>query len=221
MKFCKITRTPYWVPKYSEEVIAVGDGSFEIDFDEDNVSNTDGFSRPFYDVNGSTIIYLNARTAFECTPVGHGLYIPFAENDSFNESFEDHMIDSVTGNPESKAKKRRKKDSDWCESEDEYTGGLSAKKKKTQYGVRKSKVKDPTLHLTMRERSEAKNLSEEKIALILKCCDICNPNNQEYQNVITQIPTPKTFDYGAYIFDSYGVYNMLSFTYYVYSIYYT
>ena len=147
-----------------------------------------------------TIIYLNARTAFECTPVGHGLYIPFAENDSFNESFEDHMIDSVTGNPESKAKKRRKKDSDWCESEDEYTGGLSAKKKKTQYGVRKSKVKDPTLHLTMRERSEAKNLSEEKIALILKCCDICNPNNQEYQNVIPQIPTPKTFDYGAYVF---------------------
>ena len=56
LKFCKITRTPYWVPKYSEEVVAVGDGSFEIDFDENNISNTDDFSRPFYDVKGSTNI---------------------------------------------------------------------------------------------------------------------------------------------------------------------
>ena len=122
-------------------------------------------------------------------------YIPFEENDLVNESFENHMIDPVTGQPEQKLKKRKKKDADWCESEDEYTGGLSAKKKK-----RTTKVKDPKLHLTIRERGEAKNLSEEKIALILKCCDICNPNNQEYQNVIPQIPTPKTFDYGAYVF---------------------
>ena len=122
-------------------------------------------------------------------------YIPFEENGSVHESFEDHMIEPVTGHQEPKPKKRKKKDADWCESEDEYTGGLSVKKKK-----RTSKVKDPKLHLTIRERGEAKNLSEEKIALILKCCDICNPNNQEYQNVITEIPTPKTFDYGAYVF---------------------
>ena len=128
------------------------------------------------------------------------LCIPIKENDLFNESFEDNIFDPVTANSEPKARKRKKKDADWCESEDEYTGGLSAKKKKTQYVVRASKLKDPKLHFTMRERSEAKNLSEEKIALILKCCDICNPNNQEYQNVISQIPTPKTFDYGAYIF---------------------
>ena len=42
------------------------------------------------------------------------------------------------------------------------------------------------------------NESEEEIASILKCCDICAPNNQEYQNAISQIPTPKTFDHGSY-----------------------
>ena len=50
LKFCKITKTPYWMPN-DTEIIAVGDCSFEMDLYEDRCSNDD-FSRPFYDVKG-------------------------------------------------------------------------------------------------------------------------------------------------------------------------
>ena len=45
-------------------------------------------------------------------------------------------------------------------------------------------------------------VSDEEIALVLKCCEICTPNNQEYQNVISQLPTAKMFDHSKFM-DSY------------------
>ena len=86
------------------------------------------------------------------------MFIPVKESDPLDDSLEvledQLLLDPVTGNPEPKVNKRKKKDADWCESEDEYTGGLSTKKKR-----KTSRLKDPKLHLTMRERCEVKKLS--------------------------------------------------------------
>ena len=50
-------------------------------------------------------------------------------------------------------------------------------------------------------------VSDEEIALVLKCCEICTPNNQEYQNVISQLPTAKMFDHSKFwvFYDSYSM----------------
>ena len=42
------------MPQNIEEFNAVGDDSFEIDLYDDTPSNTDDFSRPFYEVGEST-----------------------------------------------------------------------------------------------------------------------------------------------------------------------
>ena len=58
LKFCKITKTPHWVPQDIEEINAVCDDSFEIGLYDDAPSNTDDFSRPFYEVQESTPILM-------------------------------------------------------------------------------------------------------------------------------------------------------------------
>ena len=84
------------------------------------------------------------------------LYIPAKENDFLNDSIEENI--PAPKSPKTKTgKKRDAEDADWCESEDEYTGGLSVKKKKS-YSVKPSRAKDSTLKLTERDRWQANKL---------------------------------------------------------------
>ena len=85
------------------------------------------------------------------------LYIPAKENDFLNDSFEENIPKSYYIPKTKTGKKRDAEDADWCESEDEYTGGLSVKKKKS-YGVKPSRAKDSTLKLTERDRWQANKL---------------------------------------------------------------
>ena len=82
--------------------------------------------------------FRNPQTAVRFIEGRTRLYIPAKENDFLNDSIEENIPRS----PKTKTgKKRDAEDADWCESEDEYTGGLSVKKKKS-YGVKPSRAKD-------------------------------------------------------------------------------
>ena len=109
--------------------------------------------------------FRNPRTAV-CFIYGpQRLYIPAKENDFLNDSIEENI--PAPKSPKTKTgKKRDAEDADWCESEDEYTGGLSVKKKKS-YGVKPSRAKDSTLKLTERDRWQANKL--RKVLPLMTC----------------------------------------------------